>query len=253
VRRLAALLATTATLGPVACGGGDDGDSDSGELRISAASSLIGAFEAYAEDLAPTDVKLQFAGSDELAAQIRQGARPDVFASADTELPAALAGEGLLDEPVEFATNELVIAAPAGSEIDSLDDLEEPGVDLVVGAPEVPVGAYTLEVLDRVDPGARGAILANVRSEESDVKAIVGKLTQGAAEAGFVYRSDITAAPELSEVTLDPELRPEVVYGAGVVEGAPNPAGAREFVDGLLEGDGAEALAEAGFEPPAGG
>ena len=84
------------------------------------------------------------------------------------------------------------------------------------------------------------------------MKAIVGKLTQGAADAGFVYRSDVAAAPELGRVSLGAELQPEVVYGVGVVKGAPNPEGARKFIDGLTEGAGAEALAENGFEPPPG-
>ena len=246
------MLAACAAPGLAACGG-DDGYGSSGELRVSAAASLTSAFEQYADDLAPADVKLQFAGSDDLAAQIRQGAKPDVFASADKTLPEELAQEGLLEEPVEFAANELVIATPPDSGIDSIDDLTEPGLDLVIGTPDVPVGSYARAVLDRLDAVARDAILANVRSEESDVKAIVGKLTQGAADAGFVYRSDVAAAPELGEVALAADLRPEVVYGVGVVEGAPNPEGAREFVDGLLDGGGAEALADNGFEPPPGG
>ncbi len=196
-------------------------------------------------------VRYSFAGSDELAAQIRQGAKPDVFASANTDLPDALFDEGLVEEPVEFATNELVIATPADSEIDSIEDLGEPGVDLVIGTPDVPFGSYTRTVLDRLPAAEREAILANVRSEESDVKAAVGKLAQGAADASFVYRSDVQAAgEELNEVTLDKELQPEVVYGIAVVDGAENPDGAQEFVDGLLDGAGADALAEAGFEPP---
>ncbi|HEX6115771.1 MAG TPA: molybdate ABC transporter substrate-binding protein [Solirubrobacterales bacterium] len=250
MRRPAAALAAALVL--TACGSDDGGSTSAGELRVSAAASLTGAFERYAQDLAPADLKLQFGGSGDLAAQIRQGARPDVFASADTALPEDLHEEGLLEAPVEFATNELVIATPAGSAADSIEDLEEPGLDVVIGAPGVPVGSYTLAALGRLEPAARQAILDNVRSEESDVKGIVGKLTQGAADAGFVYRSDVAAAPELRQITLPAALRPEVVYGAGVVEGAPNAAGALEFVDGLLAGDGADALAEAGFGPPPG-
>jgi molybdate transport system substrate-binding protein len=249
VRRIAATFA--AAFGLAACGGGDTSDSGAdGELTVSAAASLTTAFERYADDLAPQDVKLSFAGSDELAAQIRQGAKPDVFASADTTLPEELAEEGLLEAPVEFAANELVIATAPDSDIDSIDDLAETGLDLVVGTPDVPVGSYTREVLDRLGAADREAIEDNVRSEESDVKAIVGKLIQGAADAGFVYRSDIASAPELNEVQLEADLQPEVVYGAGVIAEAPNPVGAQGFIDGLLDGDGAEALAASGFEPP---
>jgi molybdate transport system substrate-binding protein len=249
VRRTAPALAAVCALAIAGCGD-EAGGEGSEELRVSAAASLTGAFEAYAETL-PEEVRYSFAGSDELAAQIRQGARPDVFASANTDLPDALFDEGLLSEPVEFATNELVIATPGDSEIDSIDDLGQPGVDLVIGTPEVPFGSYTRTVLDRLPASEREAILANVRSEESDVKAAVGKLAQGAASASFVYRSDVQAADEeLNEVTLESSLQPEVVYGIAVVEGAENPDGAREFLDGLLDGSGADALAAAGFEPP---
>jgi molybdate transport system substrate-binding protein len=233
-----------------ACGDDGNGGGEDEEVTVSAAASLTGAFEAYAEEL-PETVRYSFAGSDELAVQIRQGARPDVFASANTDLPDALHDEDLVSEPVEFAANELVIATPAGSGIDSIADLADPGVDLVVGAPAVPFGSYTSRVLDRLPAGEHEAILGNVRSEESDVKAAVGKLAQGAADASFVYRSDVRAADEeLDEVTLEPSLRPEVVYGIATVKGADNPAGAREFIDGLLEGAGREALGESGFEPP---
>ena len=248
--RLASIgLAIACALALGACGdeaGGSGGD----ELRVSAAASLTGAFEAYADEL-PETVRYSFAGSDELAAQIRQGAKPDVFASANTDLPDALHDEGRVAEPVEFATNELVIATPTDSEVDSIDDLAQPGVDLVIGTPDVPFGSYTRTVLDRLPASEREAILDNVRSEESDVKAAVGKLAQGAADASFVYRSDVQAAEdELAEVTLEKDLQPEVVYGIAAVDGAVNPEGAKEFIDGLLDGAGAGALAAAGFEPP---
>jgi molybdate transport system substrate-binding protein len=249
-RRGAALAAAFAVLALSSCGGDDEETPE--ELRVSAAASLTAAFEAYAEDL-PETVRYSFAGSDELAAQIRQGAKPDVFASANTSLPEALHEEGLVAEPVEFATNELVIATPTDSEIDSIEDLEQPGLDLVIGTPDVPFGSYTREVLDRLPAAERESILANVRSEESDVTAAVGKLLQGAADASFVYRSDITgAAGELRAVALPAELQPTVVYGIAAVDGAENPAGAERFIDRLLDGPGQDTLADAGFGPPPG-
>ncbi len=90
-----------------------------------------------------------------------------------------------------------------------------------------------------------------MRSNEPDVAGIVGKLTQGAVDAGFVYVTDVVAtAGELEAIELPAALQPEVAYGVAVVEGAENPAGAREYIDGLLEGAGADALAGAGFLPP---
>jgi molybdate transport system substrate-binding protein len=232
------------------CGGEDESDS---ELTVSAASSLTDAFESYDTDFAG-DVRYSFAGSDELAAQIRSGAPVDVFASANTGLPDELHADGLVEEPVQFARNELVLATPAGSEIDALGDLAEPGIDLVIGAEGVPVGDYTRAVLDQLEGSLSGAIYDAVRSEEPEVKGIVGKLVAGAADAGFVYATDVKAAGDaLRSVELPPVLEPEVAYGIAVVSESDNAELANEFITGLLEGPGAEDLADAGFLPPAGG
>ena len=92
-----------------------------------------------------------------------------------------------------------------------------------------------------------------MRSQEPDVGSIVGKLTQGAVDAGFVYVTDVTSTDgALQAIELSPALQPDVAYGAAVVVGANNPEGAREFIDGLTDGDGALALEEAGFKPPPG-
>ena len=232
------------------CGGGStSAGSDSGQLVISAASSLEPAFTAYAE-AAGIDAKQSFAGSDDLAAQIRQGVTPDVYAAANTSLPDALHGDGLVAKPVVFATNELVLAVPSDSDISSLDDLTG-DVTLAIGAEGVPVGDYTREVLGRLPGSESNAILANVRSEEPDVAGIVGKLTQGAADAGFVYITDVKATDgQLKAIELPAHLWPKVAYGAAVVNGAANPDGARQFIDGLLNGDGALALQDAGFGAP---
>ena len=244
-----AILVGTALLVLAAAGCGSDDDGD-GELTVSAASSLTEAFEAYGEELEGEEA-FSFAGSDELAAQIRQGAAPDVFASANTTYPDELAAEGLVEEPVVFARNELVLAVGPDSDIDSIDDLAQPGIDLVIAAEGVPVGDYTRELLGRLPASESDAILANVRSEESDVKGVLGKVAQGAADAGFVYSSDVAAAEDdVNEVEIPPRLEPDVAYGVAVVVDAPNPDGAQAFIDGLLDGAGAEALADAGFLPP---
>ena len=239
----------------VGCGDDDEesaSDSGSGQVVVSAASSLEPAFTVYADE-AGIDAKQSFAGSDDLAAQIRGGVTPDVYAAANTSLPEELFADGLVGEPMVFAGNELVLAVPADNEagIESVEDLAKSGLDLAIGDEGVPVGDYTREVLSGLPGDQPEAILANVRSNEPDVAGIVGKLTQGAVDAGFVYVTDVVATDgELEAIELPAELQPEVAYGVAVVEGAENPDGAQEFIGGLLEGDGAEALTEAGFLPP---
>ena len=229
------------------------GEDDDPRLTVSAAASLKRAFEDYGERFEGATARFSFAGSDELAAQIRQGVKPDVYVAANTRLPEQLFSEGRVQKPVRFAGNHLVIAVPAEGEVSSIDDLAADGVDLAVGAASVPVGSYTREVLGRLPGPKRRATLANVRSREPDVSGIVGKLAQGAADAGFVYATDVIAAGgRLRAIELPARLRPAVEYGAAVVKGARQPGAAREFIDGLLRGDGRRALKRAGFEPPSG-
>ena len=232
----------------VGCGEDEPAAEEPPRLTVSAAASLTDALTACSRDFEGADVRLSFGGSDELAAQIRQGVAPDVYAAANTQLPEELASEGLLEQPVEFAANELVLALPGDErEIERVEDLAEPGVELVVGAETVPVGAYTRDVLDRLPAATRERILANVRSEEPDVRGVVGKLAQGAADAGFIYLTDLTG--DLTAVELPPELRPTVAYGAGVVAASEQRELAQRYLDGLVDGPCADALREEGFGP----
>jgi len=251
-----AISAAAASLLVLAGCGGDDGASAGGKprLTVSVATSLTNAFEEYGQGFEPATARFSFAGSDELAAQIRQGVKPDLYAAANTKLPDLLFDEGLVEKPVRFAGNRLVIAVAAGrDDIKGISDLGTEGRKLATGAESVPVGEYTLEVLSRLPPGESKAILANVRSEEPDVGGVVGKLTQGAADAGFLYITDVTAAgDDVRAIELPADLQPSVEYGVAVVKGAKEPQAAKEFIDGLLSGKGADALRNAGFEPPPG-
>lgn len=249
-RRL--LAAALALVLPVAAGCGGGGGGDRPQLTVSAAASLTDALSDCSRGFPGATVRLSFAGSDELAAQIRQGVRPDVFASADTALPERLHAEHRVGAPVVFATNDLVLAVPAhGAKATSLDALARPGVTIAIGSASVPVGAYTREVLGRLGSARSRAILANVRSSEPDVKGVVGKLVQGAADAGFVYRTDVEAADgKLRAIPLPAGLGPRVAYGAAVVDGGAHPAIARRYVEGLRHGRCARALRRAGFGPP---
>ena len=239
------------------CGSDDEEQTAGGEgaprLIVSAASSMTEALTDCAKNYPDAELKLQFAGSDELAAQIRQGVKPDVFAAANTRLPDELHAEGLLSKPTVFATNEFVLAVPEDSAIAGVKDLTAEGVKIAIGSESVPIGEYTRESLAKLPPAQEKGILANVRSNEPDVKGIVGKLTQGAADAGFVYVTDVNATEgALEAIELPPELEPEATYGAGVVEGAREPEAAQAFVDGLVDGPCADALRGAGFGAPPG-
>jgi molybdate transport system substrate-binding protein len=251
--------AVTLAAAGVATGCGSDGATGRataarGDLVVSAASSLRPVFTTYGEAFGGARVRFSFAGSDMLAAQLRQGVKPDVFAAANTALPDELFAAGLVHKPTIFARNRLVLAVPVGSsKVRSVADLAADGVTIAAGSASVPVGAYTRQVLARLGADTSDAILANVRSSEPDVAGVVGKLTQGAVDAGFVYRTDVQGTDgRLEAIELPSRLRPQVAYGVAVVKGAPHAAQAKAFVAGLLSGAGQRALREAGFQPPPG-
>jgi molybdate transport system substrate-binding protein len=249
--KLAILLASL-LLGLAACGG-DEPRAANPQLTVSAAASLKTAFTDYGKQFDGASARFSFAGSDELAAQIEKGVTPDVFAAANTKLPDALYAKGLVEKPTVFAGNRLVLAVPADAttKIDSLEDLERGGVKLAIGSKDVPIGAYTRTILDKLPAAQRKAILGNVRSEEPDVAGITGKLTQGAVDAGFLYASDVRATDDkLKAIDLPDTLQPTVAYGVAVVKGAKQPEQAKAFIAGLLDGAGADALKAAGFLPP---
>jgi molybdate transport system substrate-binding protein len=244
MRRVAWLLG--AALLAASCGGDDESSAGDLEgLTVFAAASLTEVFQ----EIAP-DATFNFAGSDELATQIREGAPADVYAAASPKYPGELFDEGLVDEPRIFATNRLVLIVPPDNPagIESVDDLRAEGVKLVIGAEGVPIGDYTRTVLENM--GAND-VLNNVVSNEEDVKGVVGKVTSGAADAGFVYVTDANAAgDDVQAIELPEDAQAVVEYPIALVVASEDQEAAQEFVDLVLGEEGQEALAAAGFGPP---
>src|SRR5205809_179340 len=166
------------------CGGG-------GKLRVDAASSLTEVFQQL-------DPKAQFdfAGSDALAFQLEQGAKADVYASASPKYPEKLYREKLVEKPVVFATNTVVLIVPRGNpgHVRGLSSLMNPKVKLVLGAQGVPVGDYSRKILAGFCRGRKRCPRARIVSEEQDVKGVVAKVALGEADAGFVYATDVAPA-----------------------------------------------------------
>ena len=245
MRRLAWLLVAAALLA-ASCGGDDhSGGGEFEGLTVFAAASLTEVFQGIAPD-----ATFNFAGSDELATQIREGSPADVYAAASPRYPGELFDEGLVGEPQIFATNRLVLIVPADNpaEIESVEDLGDEGVKLVVGAEGVPIADYTRTVLENM--GATN-VLDNVVSNEEDVKGVVGKVTSGAADAGFVYVTDANAAgDDVQAIELPEDAQAVVEYPIAIVVASENHDAAQQFVDLVLGEEGRQALAEAGFGPP---
>jgi molybdate transport system substrate-binding protein len=228
---------------------------DSHEITVFAAASLRESFEDLAKTFeARTHVKVQLnlAGSQELRTQIENGARADVFASADQKHMAALVKANMVAAPRVFARNTPVVIVPKGnpSKVGSFDQL--PGAKkIVIGVPEVPIGNYTLQILDKAGADFKQKVMANVVSREPNVRQVMAKVSLGEADAAIVYRTDAMAGKDKVEIIEIPaKLNVVAEYPVAVLSKAPEAAAARAFVDLLLSADGQKRLGAAGFVAP---
>lgn len=248
--RARALLASLLIVG-TACGGTEPGDATA-TVTVFAAASLTEAFTRIADEygeLHGVEVRLSFGPSDGLATQIQEGAPADVFASASPKWMDAVAEDPGVTDRADFARNVLVVIVPAGDPagIVTVDDLGEPGIKLVLAAEGVPVGDYAREML--ANGGIADDALANVVSNEDDVKGVVQKVALGEADAGIVYRTDVTTsvAEDLETIDVPDDVSVVAVYPIAALDGASEHA--RGFVEYVL-GPGQETLRTAGFFPP---
>jgi molybdate transport system substrate-binding protein len=213
-------------------------------ITVYAAASLTDVFPKI--DSGP---KYSFAGSNTLAAQITLGAPADVFASANTTLPAQLFAKGLVQKPVVFTRNRLVLVVPTSNPagIHTVYDLQRSGIKLVIAAPAVPVGAYTLQVLKQM---GLASVLSNVVSRESDVRSVLSKVALGEADAGFVYSTDAKTVPGKVTVLKVPAwAQPKVTYSLAIVSASGNKAAAQRFIAEVLSKAGQKTMLAYGFLP----
>jgi molybdate transport system substrate-binding protein len=213
-------------------------------VSVYAAASLADAFPKIAPG-----AKYSFAGSNTLAAQIRQGAPADVFASANMTLPAQLYRDKLCSRPVAFTRNGLAVIVPKSNPagIRSVYDLRKHGIRLVVASPTVPVGSYTLQVLRKMK---LTSALANVVSRETDVREVLAKIALGEGDAGFVYSTDAKTVPgKVRTLEIPAWAQPKVQYGICVVSASSNKAAARAFVKRVTGRAGQKILIRHGFLP----
>ena len=236
----------------------------SGTLTVFAAASLTDAFGLLGRVLEQRNpglhVTISFAGSQQLAQQIAQGAKADVFASADQRWMDYMREHGLIDGvPQEFVRNRLVAIVPQANpnHIVRLQDLARQGVKLVIEAEAVPAGKYSRDVLAKLSyaPGFprdyAQRVLRNVVSEEDNVKAVVTKVQLGEADAGIVYRSDVTPAQagKLQVIAIPDRYNVLASYAIALVKDASNAAAGRQFIDLVLSPAGQRVLRDQNFVP----
>ena len=230
-------------------------------LNVFAAASLTDAFTEIGSNFEAANpgvtVAFNFAGSQALRTQIEEGAPADVFASANQkEMDALITGTFVAqDVPQIFLTNKLVVILPTDNPagLEKLEDLAKPGMKLVLAAEEVPVGKYARQALDQMN-GQFGAdfkdkVLANVVSNEDNVKQVVAKVQLGEADAGIVYTSDAVAAPDLKTIEIPAGLNVIASYPIAPLAKSANTNLAEAFVAYVLSADGQTVLQKWGFAP----
>ncbi|MFD4695063.1 molybdate ABC transporter substrate-binding protein [Streptomyces sp. NPDC058463] len=261
-RRTAAAILTAALLVPLAACGSDDDKKDSGDkgtasasgapkadLTVLAASSLTDVFKtagaAYEKEHPGTEVTFSFAGSQELAAQVKQGAPADALVTADTKTMDGLRSD--TGAPTVIAKNRLVIATGKGNpeKVESLKDLADPELKVVLAAPEVPVGRYSKQILDAQ------RIEVKPVSQEPNVRAVLSKVELGEADAGLVYKTDAATATDKVDAIDIPDAQNAVAsYPAATLKTSRNSEAAAAFVTWLSTPEAQKILAAAGFQQP---
>ena len=238
-------------------------------ITVFAAVSLSEAFTEIGKDFTATHpgmaVTFNFAGSQQLAQQIDQGAPVDVFASANrAQMDVAIASGRILTGTQQiFARNRLVVVTPADNPagITTLQDLRKPGINLIFAAQTVPVGQYSLDFLDKADAdgalgtGYKADVIANIVSYEENVRAVLSKVMLGEADAGIVYSSDIaqvTPGADGSQVLVQlieipDNLNTLAAYPIAPLDDSPNREGAQQFINYVLAPEGQQVLQKYGF------
>lgn len=242
-----------------------EGAAITGEVTIFAAASLTEAFTemgaAFQATHPETTIVFNFAGSQQLAQQLGEGAPADIFASANQNQMdvATEAGRVLEGSAQPFVRNRLVVIVPPDNPkgLTRVEELAQPGLLLVLAAEAVPVGRYALEFLDKASQsdtfGAtfKEQVLTNVQSYEENARAVLSKVTLGEADAGIVYRSDAAQGGDdpVGQFPIPDEVNIIAEYPIAPIQDSRNPAAAQTFIELVLSPDGQAILAKHGFLP----
>lgn len=254
------LLVLALILGLAGCNAGEPASSGPQEITVFAASSLTDAFnelaEAFQAQNEGVEVILNYASSSQLAAQLTEGVLADVFASANPAQMQNVIDNGRIAAGAAalFVSNRLTVVVPADNpaDIGALEDLAEPGVQLILAVEGVPVRQYTDEIVATMPADFQQQFYGNLVSEEDNVRQVSAKVALGEADAGIVYTSDVTPgiADRVQQIAIPDEQNVIATYPVAPLADAPNPELARSFIDFVLSAEGQSVLARWGFGPP---
>ena len=234
------------------------------ELTVFTAASLTGALGEIGQiytNQTNIEVAFNFDGSQALRTQIENGAYADVFLSANKKQMNAVKNSGLMNNSsiIIFTKNKLSLIVPKGNpaKIGNLSDLAKPGLKIVIGTKDVPVGDYALQIIGKLGndsaygPDYKTKVLANVISQETNVNYVVTKVALGEADVGFAYVSDITEelTSKVDKIDIPDEYNIIAEYPLGILLESKYPAESWEFVDLVMSDEGKAVLEKYGFAP----
>ncbi|MDD2756259.1 MAG: molybdate ABC transporter substrate-binding protein [Methanothrix sp.] len=234
------------------------------ELTVFTAASLTGAFGEIGQIYTnQTNIKVafNFDGSQALRTQIENGAYADVFVSANKKQMNAVKNIGLMNNSsiIIFTENKLSLIVPKDNpaKVGNLSDLAKPGLKIVIGTKDVPVGDYALQIISKLGndsaygPDYKAKVLANVISQETNVNYVVTKVALGEADVGFAYVSDVTEqlASKVDKIDIPDEYNIIAEYPLGILLESKYPAESKEFIDLVISDEGKAVLEKYGFTP----
>jgi molybdate transport system substrate-binding protein len=238
-----------------ACNGGRSDRPQS--ITVFAASSLTDAFNELAQAFEAQneggEVILNYAGSSQLAAQLREGVTADIFASANPTQMKAVVEAGRIEAGTEviFVSNRLTIIVPDDNPagITALEELAQPDIQLILAVEGVPVRAYTDDIVGAMPADFQEQFYANLVSEEDNVRQVSAKVALGEADAGIVYSSDVTPGSPVQQIAIPDAQNLVAAYPIAPLADAPNPELARRFIAFVLGPEGQTILSKWGFDP----
>lgn len=246
------------TMALAGCGKKGEGSSQQKEINVSAAASLTESVTEIAKaftEKTGVKVALNFGGSNTLATQIREGAKVDVFLSANQSHFDALKEEGFIEEGGKFTQNSLCLVAYAGSDrVQKVEDIGAPGVKLVFANDSVPVGKYAAQIIKnygkKIGDDFEERVFANVVSKEENVRQVLSKVALGEGDAAFCYRTDVTdeVKDKVRILPLDEAMGVKGEYYGGWLTESREKEAAADFYAYLLSSDGQAVFAKYGFD-----
>ena len=234
------------------------------ELTVFTAASLTGAFTEIGQmykNETNISVAFNFDGSQVLRTQMKNGAYADIFVSANTKQMNLLKNEKFMNNSsiIVFTKTKPVIIVPKDNpaKIQNISDLAKPGLKIVIGTKDVPIGDYTLQILAKLandsafGPEFKKKVMANVVSNETNVNYITSKVALGEADAGVAYNSDITKdlASKITKIQIPDKYNVIASYPMGILGQSKYIAQAEEFIALVKSDKGAAVLEKYGFEP----